>query len=89
MAKPVPRLTPAEIERIIATAWDDRPPFNAVLLGHGLTEGQVVQLLKRELTPNAFKLWTARTRGGKGGGVNRTGAKPGGVKAAQTPKKIR
>jgi uncharacterized protein (TIGR03643 family) len=91
MAKPVPRLTPAEIERVIATAWDDRPPFNAVLLGHGLTEGQVVQLLKRELTPNAFKLWTARTRGGAGGGGGgkRTVAKPGGVKAAQTPKKIR
>jgi uncharacterized protein (TIGR03643 family) len=63
MAKPVPRLTPAQIERVIATAWDDRPPFNAVLMAHGLTEGQLVQLLKRELTSNAFKVWTARTRG--------------------------
>jgi uncharacterized protein (TIGR03643 family) len=62
MAKPIPRLAPAEIERVIATAWDDRPPFNAVLVSHGLTQGQLVQLLKRELTPNAFKLWTARTR---------------------------
>ncbi len=63
MARPLPRLTPAEIERVIATAWDDRPPFNAVLMQHGLTPGQVVQLLKKELTPNAFKVWTARTRG--------------------------
>jgi uncharacterized protein (TIGR03643 family) len=63
MAKPVPRLTPAQIERVIATAWDDRPPFNAVLMAHGLTEGQLVQLLRRELTSNAFKVWTARTRG--------------------------
>ena len=39
MAKPAPRLTPAEIQRVIATAWDDRPPFNAVLMAHGLTEG--------------------------------------------------
>ena len=62
MARPLPRLTPAEIERVIATAWDDRPPFNAVLLQHGLAPGQVVQLLKKELTPNAFKVWTARTR---------------------------
>jgi uncharacterized protein (TIGR03643 family) len=66
MAKPVPRLTPAEIERIIATAWDDRPPFDRVLHAHGLTHGQVVQLLKRELTPNAYKTWTARTRGAAG-----------------------
>ena len=65
MAKPVPRLTAAEIQRVIATAWHDHPPFNAVLMGHGLTQGQLVQLLKRELTPNAYKLWTARSRGAK------------------------
>ena len=56
-------MTAAEIERVIATAWDDRPPYKAVLVSHGLTPGQMVQLLKRELTPNAFKVWTARTRG--------------------------
>ena len=63
MAKPVPRLSADEIKLVIATAWDDKPPFNAVLRLHGLNAGQVVQLLKRELTPNAFKLWTARSRG--------------------------
>jgi uncharacterized protein (TIGR03643 family) len=62
MAKPVPPLSPAQIERVIATAWNDRPPFNAVLMEHGLSQGQLVQLLKRALTPNAFKVWTARTR---------------------------
>ncbi len=66
MAKPVPRLPPDEIERIIATAWDDQPPFDRVLRLHGLNHGQVVQLLKRELTPNAYKLWAARTRGKPG-----------------------
>jgi len=60
MAKPVPRLSPGEIAAVIATAWDDRPPFMAVLRSHGLTEGQLVQLLKRELTPNAYKTWQAR-----------------------------
>ena len=65
MAKPVPRLTPAEIQRVIATAWDDHPPFNAVLMSHGLTQGQLVQLLKRELTPSTYKLWCARSGGGK------------------------
>ena len=63
MAKPVPRLTPAEIQRVIATAWDDRPPFNAVLMAHGLNEGQLVALLKRALTPNAFRTWSVRARG--------------------------
>jgi uncharacterized protein (TIGR03643 family) len=61
MAKPVPRLSPQDVERIIATAWDDKPPFNQVLMQHGLSHGQVVQLLKRELTPSAFKLWASRS----------------------------
>lgn len=63
MAKPIPRLSPQDIERIIATAWDDKPPFHAVLLHHGLSHGQLVQLLKRELTPNAYKVWAARSQG--------------------------
>lgn len=61
MAKPVPRLSAAEIARVIATAWDDHPPFRAVLLAHGLGEGQLIQLLKRELTPTAYKLWKTRS----------------------------
>lgn len=62
MAKPIPRLTAPEIQRVIATAWDDRPPFSAVLREHGLSHGELVQLLKRELTPNAYKVWVARTK---------------------------
>jgi uncharacterized protein (TIGR03643 family) len=67
MAKPVPRLSADEISSVIALAWDDRPPFNAVLNRHGLSPGQVVALLRRELTPNAFRLWMARTRSAPGG----------------------
>ena len=63
MAKPIPRLSPEEIQAVIATAWEDRPPFHAVLLRHGVSHGQLVQLLKRELTSNAFKLWMAKSQG--------------------------
>jgi uncharacterized protein (TIGR03643 family) len=66
MAKTVPSLTAAQIARTIEVAWDDRPPFNVVMRECGLSHGQVVQLLKRELTPNAFKVWTARTKTAKG-----------------------
>ena len=80
MARPIPRLSATDIEAVIKTAWDDRPPFTQVLLKHGLEPGQVVQLLKRELTPNAFKVWTARTRGAPvppQAPVRRTRPKPG------------
>jgi len=72
MAKPVPRLAPAEIERVIAAAWADRPPFNMVLVQHGLSEGQLIALLKRELTPSAYKLWAQRLRpAGRPGSASR------------------
>ena len=62
MAKPVPHLTQEEIARAIEIVWDDKPPFRAAMTRLGLTSGQVVQLMKRELTPAAFRFWTARTR---------------------------
>jgi uncharacterized protein (TIGR03643 family) len=80
MAKPVPRLTPDEIKHVIELAFNDRPPFPAVLMRYGLSPGQVVQLLKRELTPNAFKVWNARTRAGPSahpGSARRGSAKSG------------
>ena len=72
MAKTVPPLTAEQIARTIEVAWDDRPPFNRVLRECGLSHGQVVQLLKRELTPSAFKVWTARTQAAKGRPVGRS-----------------
>ena len=66
MAKIAPKLNAADVAKVIDTAWDDRPPFNAVLLRHGLNEGQLVALLKRELTPNAFKLWIERSGSRRG-----------------------
>lgn len=66
MAKPAPRLPPDEIQRVIATAWDDKPPFRRVLIEHGIGHGELVALLKRELTPAAYKLWQARTKTAKG-----------------------
>lgn len=62
MAKLPPRLSAEEIRSVMALAWDDRPPFAAVMTRHGISPGQVVALMRRELTPNAFKLWSARVR---------------------------
>jgi len=66
MAKTAPKLSPEEIKRVIATAWDDKPPFNRVLIEHGIGHGALVALLKRELTPAAYKLWAARSKTAKG-----------------------
>lgn len=65
MAKTAPRLSPEETQRVIATAWDDKPPFRKVLIEHGIGHGELVALLKRELTPTAYKLWVSRTKATK------------------------
>lgn len=66
MAKTAPKLNAEEIQRVIATAWDDRPPYDQVMRAHGIGHGELVALLKRELTPAAYKLWAARGKAAKG-----------------------
>ncbi|MCV2363093.1 DUF2805 domain-containing protein [Paucibacter sp. DJ1R-11] len=65
MAKPIPRLSAEEIKRVIATAWTDQPPYSKVLMEHGLGQGELVQLMKRELTSTAYKMWAAQGKSAK------------------------
>lgn len=66
MAKAPPKLSADEIQRVIATAWDDVPPYNRVLMEHGIGHGALVALLKRELTQAAYRLWANKAKGAKG-----------------------
>jgi len=66
MAKAPPKLTPEELKRVIATAWDDTPPYSKVMLEHGIGHGELLALMKRALTPAAYKLWAAKAKGAKG-----------------------
>ena len=65
MAKPIPRLSPDQIKRVIVTAFEDKPPYNKVLQEHAISEGELLQLMKRELTSPAYKLWVAQGKGVK------------------------
>jgi uncharacterized protein (TIGR03643 family) len=58
-------LTPEEIDRIIAMAWEDRTPFGAIEYQFGLTEADVIKLMKRELKLGSWKRWRARVQGRK------------------------
>ena len=55
-------LTPEEIDRVIAMAWEDRTPFSAIEYQFGLTEADVIKLMKRELKLNSWKRWRARVQ---------------------------
>ena len=65
MAKPAPRLSPEVLKSVLKTAWDDLPPYSKVLMEHGIGPGELVQLMKRELTSPAYKQWAARAKAAK------------------------
>ena len=56
-------LTAREIDRIIEMAWEDRTPFEAITFQFGLTEDQVISLMRTELKPGSFKRWRKRVQG--------------------------
>ncbi len=58
-------LTPEDIDRVIAMAWEDRTPFSAIEFQFDLTEAEVIKLMKRELKLSSWKRWRARVQGRK------------------------
>lgn len=53
-----------DIDRIIEMAWEDRTPFEAILLQFGLNEADVIKLMRSELKRNSFNLWRKRVNSG-------------------------
>ena len=56
-------MEPREIGRLIEMAWEDRTPFEAIQGAYGLTESQVIQLMRQEMQPRSFRLWRKRVSG--------------------------
>ena len=46
-------------------AWEDRTPFEAIETLYGLTEPQVINLMRLTLKHKSFKNWRARVSGRK------------------------
>lgn len=53
-----------DIDRIIEMAWEDRTPFEAITYQFGLSEGEVIQLMRNLLHPSSFKRWRTRVNSG-------------------------
>ena len=58
-----PELSRGEIDRVIMMAWEDRASFDAIQDQFGLSPGDVIKLMRREMKPSSFKLWRKRTQG--------------------------
>ena len=67
----IPAVAPANIEgfdesqlsRVIEMAWEDRTPFSAIEHSYGLSEDDVIKLMRQTLKPSSFRLWRERVTG--------------------------
>lgn len=58
-------LSDEDVSRIIEMAWEDRTPFEAIESNFGLSEDQVIKLMRQNLKQRTFKVWRARVSGRK------------------------
>jgi uncharacterized protein (TIGR03643 family) len=56
--------TAQEIDRIIEMAWEDRTPFEAIHFQFGITEAEVVKIMRNELKRSSWKRWRKRVNSG-------------------------
>ncbi len=57
------QLTIKDIDRIVEMAWEDRTPFDAIYMQFGLSEKNVIDLMRREMKLSSFKMWRKRVQG--------------------------
>ncbi len=55
-----PTLYPADVSRVIEMAWEDRTPFEAIYEQFGLTENDVIHLMRNSLKKRSFNNWRER-----------------------------
>jgi uncharacterized protein (TIGR03643 family) len=50
------------LDRVIEMAWEDRTPFDAIEAQFGLSEKEVIVLMRRELKASSWQRWRARVQ---------------------------
>ena len=51
------------VSEIIEMAWDDQTSFDQIEKLYGISEKNVIKLMRRELKPSSFKMWRKRVSG--------------------------
>ena len=58
-------LQSSTIDRIIEMAWEDRTSFEAIQYQFGLSEKDVIALMRNEMKSSSFRMWRKRVSGRK------------------------
>jgi uncharacterized protein (TIGR03643 family) len=57
-------MTAIDVDRIIEMAWEDRTPFEAIQFQFGVSEAEVIKLMRGNLKRSSFNLWRKRVNSG-------------------------
>jgi uncharacterized protein (TIGR03643 family) len=55
--------TEGDVSAVIQMAWEDRTTFETIYERVGLTEPEVIRLMRAELKPSSFRMWRTRMKG--------------------------
>ena len=54
-----------ETSRIIEMAWEDRTTFDSIKDQFGLSESEVIKIMRKNMKRSSFKMWRKRVSGRK------------------------
>ena len=54
-----------ETSRIIEMAWEDRTTFDSIKDQFGLSESEVIKIMRKHMKKSSFKMWRKRVSGRK------------------------
>ena len=57
------KLSAGDIAAVIQMAWEDRTTFETIMERIGVSESEVIKIMRSELKPDSFKLWRKRMKG--------------------------
>ena len=63
ISEKIAALSPTDIDRVIEMAWEDRTPFDAIETQFGLSEQDVITMMRREMKPASWRMWRERVQG--------------------------
>lgn len=59
----IKKLSAGDIAAVIQMAWEDRTTFETIMERIGVSESEVIKIMRSELKPDSFKLWRKRMKG--------------------------
>jgi uncharacterized protein (TIGR03643 family) len=58
-------LTAVDIDRIVEMAWEDRTTFDTIYDQFGISEAEVIKIMRKSMKRSSFLMWRERVSGRK------------------------